>query len=91
MSEPTYSDYLTAAKVIDHLNRKLGFVDYECWRPADLEEVKNVVPDPKGLEQIDLTIAVVRDMSTRTRFPDTIGYSAEAIRDAAHQRWQVDQ
>ena len=85
MSELTKHDYLTAANVIDHLNRKLSYVEYEWWSPEDLNAIQERVSDAKGYEQIDLTKRVIRDMQRRLdrRLDDRSGYAAQAIRTEA--------
>lgn len=91
MSDLTLHDYLTAAKVLDHLNRKLGYTDDSWWSPEDLSAIAERVPSKSGREQIDLATRVILDMQRRegVNLDDRIGYCAQAIRDSANQRWQV--
>ncbi|MGC5249637.1 hypothetical protein ACPXB3_22265 [Gordonia sp. DT219] len=91
MSDLTLRDYLTAAKVLDHLNRKLGYTDDSWWSPDDLSAISERVPAKSGREQIELATRVIRDMqhSEGLILDDRIGYCASAIRGSANQRWQV--
>ncbi|GAB18321.1 hypothetical protein GOEFS_051_00160 [Gordonia effusa NBRC 100432] len=80
----TREDYLTAANVIDNINRRLGYVDNQWWSPIELRTIRERVDNVRGHELIDLAILTIQEMNAKSGLaysnPDAIGYAAQAIR-----------
>jgi hypothetical protein len=76
----THDDVHTAANVLAHLNKMLGYEDIEWWSPDHLREITTRVPDPKGRAQIATAIRVVKAMNARWGYSDSDGYAPISVR-----------
>lgn len=71
----TRDDALTAANVLFHLNKELGYENIEWWSPDHLREMLDRVPDAKGQQQIQTAIRVVKAMNAQWGYSDSVGYA----------------